>query len=404
MRTSDSHAPGSRSLRDWFEAAMEQPLDQRIAWVEAHVDDAALQAAVLRLLAAESARGLLDTPSAERAARIGSEREFEAVDLIGRHIGAFTLVRALGQGGMAAVFLGERRDGDFQQQVAVKLLRRGLYSEVEQRLFRRERQALASLAHPNIAHLIDGGVTDAGVPYLVLEYIDGVPITDFATRETLGLHARLRLFVVVCRAVAAAHHNLIVHRDIKPSNILVDASGTVKLLDFGIAKLLDDDVEGATHTGVVPLTPGYAAPEQYSGGTISTATDVYALGVLLHELLLGVRPVHGDSEPRRPSMIVTGNQGDTRTATLARTTLRNALRGDLDNILLKALAAEPPRRYPSAANLADDIERYLSAQPVTAHPPSSWYRMRKFVQRHRGGVTLTAAFGIALIASLAITL
>ncbi len=404
MNTNDSDAPGSRSLRNWFEAAIEQPLDQRNAWVQAHIGDAALQAAVLRLLAAESALGLLDTPSAERAARIGSEREFETVDLIGRRIGAFTLVRALGQGGMAAVFLGERSDGDFQQQVAVKLLRRGLYSELEQRLFRRERQALASLAHPNIAHLIDGGVTEAGIPYLVLEYVDGVPITDFAAREQLGLRARLRLFVVVCRAVAAAHHNLIVHRDIKPSNILVDTSGNVKLLDFGIAKLLDDDVEGATHTGAVALTPGYAAPEQYSGGTISTATDVYGLGVLLHELLLGVRPVHADSEPRRPSSIVTASGGDTRKGMAARTSLRNALRGDLDNIRLKALAAEPPRRYPSAASLADDIERYLSAQPVTAHPPSNWYRTRKFVQRHRGGVTLTVAFGLALIASLAITL
>ncbi len=401
MNSNDSDNPGSHSLRSWFEAAMEQPTDQRSAWIEAHVGDPAQRSAVLRLLAAESARGLLDTPSAERAERIGSEREFEPVDLIGRQIGAFTLVRSLGQGGMAAVFLGERRDGDFQQQVAIKLLRRGLYSEIEQRLFRRERQALASLAHPNIAHLIDGGVTEAGIPYLVLEYVDGVPITDFATREQLGLRARLRLFVVVCQAVAAAHHNLIVHRDIKPANILVDASGRVKLLDFGIAKLLDDDIDGATRTDAVAMTPGYAAPEQYSGGIISTATDVYALGVLMHELLLGVRPVHGDSEPRRPSMSV---MADDDTRKLTRASLRNALRGDLDNILLKALAIEPQRRYASAANLADDIERYLSAQPVTAHPPSNWYRTRKFVQRHRGGVTLTAAFAIALIASLAITL
>lgn len=392
------------SLRACFDAAMDLPAAQRPNWVLAHIIDPQQRAELLRLLAAEQISGALDTPSAERAARIGSERELNTFDRVGFHIGAFTLVRLLGQGGMATVYLGERTDADFQQTVAVKLLRHGLYSEVEQRLFRRERKALASLSYPNIARLIDGGVSETGIPYLVLEYIDGVPITDFVAHQRLGLTERLRLFVVVCRAVAAAHKNLIVHRDIKPSNIMVDVEGKVKLLDFGIAKLLADDQDEATRAGAAALTPGYAAPEQFDGGVISTATDVYALGVLLHELLLDAKPAWRDTDPRKPSTRVIELDATARTPPMSRAGLRQALRGDLDNIVTKALANEPDQRYASAGDFADDIERHLDAQPVTAHPPSNWYRTRKFVRRHRGGVVLTVMFACGLIASLGIAL
>ena len=276
-----------------------------------------------------------------------------------------------------------------------------MYSEIEQRLFRRERQALASLSHPNIAHLIDGGITAGGIPYLAIEFVDGMPITAHVAERQLDVRARLRLFVIVCRAVEAAHRQFIVHRDIKPSNILVTADGTVKLLDFGIAKLLEEGDEQATGTGLVPLTPGYAAPEQYAGKRISTATDVYALGVLLHELLLGERPIAADPVPR-PSSRVADLTTDLWQLPAPRPTLRAALRGDLDNILAKALAIEPERRYPTAAGLADDIERHLEAQPVGAHPPSRWYRVRKFVQRHRGGVAVTALLVVAVLASLGV--
>jgi serine/threonine-protein kinase len=237
-----------------------------------------------------------------------------------------------------------------------------------------------------------------------MEYIDGAPITQYAAQQQLDVHARLRLLAVVCRAVAAAHRALIVHRDLKPSNILVDDEGRVKLLDFGIAKLLGDELDeaGTTLTGYAPLTPAYAAPEQFSGGAISTATDVFALGVVLHELLLGERPTRHPAQ--RPSARVAELVTDLWALPAPRPALRAALRGDLDTIVLKALAEEPERRYASAADLADDVERHLDSKPVRAHPPSTWYRTRKFVQRHRGGVLATAALSLGLIASLAVAL
>jgi tetratricopeptide (TPR) repeat protein len=387
-------------LRRLFDAALEQPAHARMDWVSSNVADSDERTALLRLLAAGDALGPLDKSLAERVERIGfDDEEVGAADLIGQRIGPFRLLRLLGQGGMATVFLGEREGADFNQQVAVKLLRRGLYSEVEQRLFRRERRALAMLSHPNIARLIDGGVTEAGVPYLVMDYIDGVPITQYAVDNRLDVGARLRLFLVVCRAVTAAHRQLIVHRDLKPSNILVGAGGEVKLLDFGIAKLLDED-DDATRSRLAALTPDYAAPEQLAGGVISTATDVYALGVLLHELLLGVRPGRGPTQ--RPSSRVTDL--DPRALPSPRPALQAALRGDLDNVLMKALAGEAERRYASAGAFAEDIERHLDGRPVVAHPPSRWYRTRKFAQRHRGGVVLTTLFAIGLVLSLVATL
>ncbi len=399
--TADTTAHGR--LRDLFDAVLERPTDQRHDWIAAHVADPGERSALHRLISAEAttARSLLDTPAAERAARIGEHAEPRACDLIGQRIGAFRLLRLLGQGGMATVFLAERESADFAQQVAIKLLRRGLYSELEQRLFRRERQALAMLSHPNIARLIDGGVTETGIPYLVMDYIDGVPITQYAVETQLDpgsspaqvLRARLRLFLVVCRAVDAAHRQLIVHRDLKPSNILVSDDGTVTLLDFGIAKLLDED-DSATRTGLAALTPGYAAPEQYSGAQISTATDVYALGVLLHELLLGTRPE--SAEAQRSSTF--------NASTPPKSALQAALRGDLHNIVQKALANEPHLRYASAGAFAEDIERHLDGRPVAAHPPSQWYRIRRFVRRHRGSVALTTLFALGLIVSLGIAL
>ncbi|HJT97876.1 MAG TPA: serine/threonine-protein kinase, partial [Rhodanobacteraceae bacterium] len=365
-------------LRALFDAALELPPAARAGWLDANAGDAVVRETIARLLAAadETDRGFLDTPVGEHANRLGADAII-AERLVGQRIGAFRLVRLLGKGGMAAVFLGRREAGEFRQDVAIKLLRRGLYSEIEQRLFLRERQVLASLNHPNVARLFDGGLTDAGVPFLVMELVDGKPITRYAADRALAPRARLALFVTVCRAVEAAHRALIVHRDIKPSNILVAGDGTVKLLDFGIAKLLEENADGAT-IGV--FTPDYAAPEQIAARPVTTATDVYALGVLLHELLLGARP---------------GAGGAAR---------RGQLRGDLDNILAKALAHEPERRYASAGAFADDIERHLAGQPVAAHPPSRWYRTRKFVARHKGGVATTAAFLLAIVASLGLAL
>ncbi len=377
--TPDSTSPPKgRQLRDWFDQAIDIPADARDDWIEREIEDAEVRAALHRMLAVDAQQGPFDASAEQRIGCLGEAGPMNVEGFIGTRIGAFRIERLLGQGGMATVFLGHRDTGDFDQQVALKLLRRGLYSDAEQRLFRREQRALATLSHPNIAHLLDGGITPAGVPYLVIEYIDGSSITEFATARALAQDERLRLFTVVCDAVRAAHRALIVHRDLKPSNIFVDRDGNVKLLDFGIAKLLDDEERDLTGTGHVALTPGYAAPEQYTGAAISTATDVYALGVVLHELLTGERP--------RAGLIDT----------------QIALRGDLGNIVLKALSEEPERRYASAHELALDIGRFLGAQPVAAHPPSNWYRARKFVDRHRGGVLATGLFLVAIVSALGI--
>lgn len=389
-------------LRSIFDSVIELPADERLAWLDHQVANPEVRAAVLALLRADdTGRGVLDTPAGELAGRMKNDGPVME-NLVGQNIGAFRLVRLLGKGGMAAVFLGKRQGADFEQQVAIKLLRRGLYSELEQRLFLRERQVLANLSHPNIARLFDGDVTEAGIPFLVMEYIDGEPITHYANQHQLDVRQRLALLLTVLRAVDVAHRSLVVHRDLKPSNIMVDAEGHVKLIDFGIAKLLEDDVDHAT-VGV--YTPDYAAPEQVTGQPITTATDVYSLGVVMHELLLGLRPQ--DQPHRRPSVLaaelaLAGK--DEIMAALPMRAMKLALKGDLDNIVLKALSTEADRRYPSAGAFADDIQRYLDRQPVSAHPPSSWYRASKFVARHKGGVLTSAAFVIAIVAALAMAL
>jgi serine/threonine-protein kinase len=388
-------AARSFRLREAFDAAVELPAATRAEWIAAHLADAGDRAALHRLLEADERAGLLERPADERMQHIALDEAPLAAEWLGQRIGAFRLTRLLGEGGMAIVFHGERDGGGFNQQVAVKLLRRGLWSPLEQRLFRREQQALASLSHPNITHLIDGGIADGGVPYLILEYVDGMPITAYATEHGCGLRKRLALFVVACRAVAAAHRQLIVHRDLKPANILVDAEGQVKLLDFGIAKLLADDGDAA-RTEMTVLTPGYAAPEQFDGAAVTTATDVYALGVVLHELLRGERPpAHSAGRSDRAS-------GEAAAAATVGACTAFEVGRDLDNVLRKALSTEPEHRYDSAAEFADDIERYLAEQPVLAHPPSRWYRMRKFMRRHRGGVALTTLLVVAVLASLSL--
>lgn len=391
-----------RSLAHWFEQALLVPVGEREAWLLAQCHDPAQRARVIALLAADAREyedDVLDSPAIDLAARIGVQAPLMDADRqIGNIIGPFRLLKLIGQGGMAAVFLASRVNADFDQRVAVKLLNRGLFSALEQRLFRRERQALAMLSHPNIAQLIDGGVTESGIAYLAMEYIDGLPLTRYCIDRQVGPHDRLALFTDVCRAVDAAHRALIVHRDIKPSNILVTADGTVKLLDFGIAKLLDAEGESATHTQVAPLTPEYAAPEQFGEGQITTATDVFALGILLHELLTGRRPPRDSSS--KPSQHAAALTTDLWALPAPPAALRRLLKGDLDNIILKATDPDPDRRYANAGALANDIANYLEGRPVHAHPPSGWYRTRKFVQRHRGSVAITALLVVGVLVSL----
>lgn len=389
------------SLRDLFDRIEDVAPAERDAWITAHCPDPLLRAQLQAILQEQSTgTDPLQRPLGDRLAALDGVAPSDALAerWLGRAIGSFRLIRLIGQGGMAVVFEAERIGADFEQRVAIKVLKRLLFSTMEERQFRRERQALAALAHPNIARLIDGGIAADGTPFLAVELIDGLPITRYCELARLDLRQRLLLFATVCRAVEAAHRALIVHRDIKPSNILVTPQGQPKLLDFGIAKLLDEDAD-PTRTGMSALTPGYAAPEQFIGGAITTATDVYALGVLLHELLLGVRPV---SDTRRPSahgpvlVAVDGSQA-------LPVTVRSRLKGDLDNIMLKALEPEAERRYSAAGTLADDIDRHLAGMPVLAHPPSPWYRTRKFVQRHRTTVGVSLLLVVALLVSLGVS-
>lgn len=324
----------------------------------------------------------------------------------GARIGPYRLDRLIGEGGMGQVWLAARADGLYERKVALKLLRAGLADPKLRQRFDREREILARFAHPYIARLLDAGIDRDGQPYLALEYVEGEPITRYCQSRQLDIGARLDLFRQVCEAVSHAHANLIVHRDLKPSNVLVTAEGEVKLLDFGIAKLLDDGLDDVTRTQHRALTPAYAAPEQFTQSPITTATDVYALGILLYELLTGQR--RAGSATGAPSSRITPPSVDgtfqAAPAIAPSPVSRRQLRGDLDNIVLKATAVEPERRYASAGALAEDIERHLDRQPVLAHPPSRWYRASKFVGRHRGGVASTAVFLLAILVSLSIAL
>jgi serine/threonine-protein kinase len=341
--------------------------------------------------------------------------------LAGQRIGAYKLRTLIGQGGMGGVWLGERADGRFEGVAAIKLLNVSLVGRIGERRFRREGSILARLRHPNVAHLIDAGVSPVGQPYLVLEYVAGEPIDRYCDARRLGIAARIRLFQDALAAVAHAHANLIVHRDIKPSNVLVAADGQVKLLDFGIAKLLEaegDEAEGLalTREGETALTPEYAAPEQLTGGHVTTATDLYALGVLLYLLLVGRHPagprssspaelVHAivDREPARASDAAAGDEDAEGRAARRVTTprrLRAALRGDLDNIVAQALKKSPSQRYPSVEALAEDLRRYQEHRPVTARGDSLAYRAGKFVRRNRTTVAMAILAFLASVAGL----
>jgi len=390
----------SPSLRELFDESVLLAPERRAGFLAERCADPALRAAVESLLQADAALDdALGRGGAEAAAHAIGEADAAQTLPPGSRIGPFELLAVLGEGGSSTVFRARREVEGVHQDVALKLLRRGLYTPDAQKQFRRERQALAQLRHAGIARLIEGGVTDNGLAYIALELVEGKSLLEHAREQRLDLRERLTLFLQICRAVESAHRALIVHRDLKPSNVLVTDDGQVKLLDFGIAKLLDADEDMQTH--LPAFTPAYAAPEQRSGAPVTTATDVYALGILLGELVTGQR-LAGDTG-RTPSSQVTENTGPGVLPAPPQVT-RRALRGDLDNIVLKAIAAEPERRYDSAGALADDIQRLLDGRPVAAHPPSRWYRAQKFVLRHRGGVTASVLFVLAILTALGIAL
>ena len=349
-------------------------------------------------------------------------RRQAADERIGQRIGPYKILREIGQGGMGAVYLAERADEQFRKRVALKVVKRGMDTEEILSRFRHERQILASLEHPNIARLIDGGTTEDGLPYFVMEHIEGQPMDLYCSSQKLSTDERLKLFRVVCGAVHYAHQNLVVHRDLKPSNILVTANGSVKLLDFGIAKILNPDLlletVPPTRTWERPMTPAYASPEQVRGQAITTASDVYALGVILYELLTGQRPyvfkgyapheiakVVCETEPDKPSTaVVRVSSVDRTTPNAENDKLSKQLKGDLDNIVLMALRKEPLRRYASVEQFSEDIRRHLDGLPVIAREDTFRYRSGKFIARNRLAVAAAAVFALLLAGFLATTL
>lgn len=393
-------------------------------------DDVSLRERVRSLLKADAnarQHGVLSPTHV--ASAVGAALDDDAASSrrswIGRRLGAYEITSELAQGGMGAVFKAVRADSAFDKEVAIKLIRDGLGTQQSADIaarFRAERQILASLEHPNIARLIDGGSSDDGHPYLVMEFVDGQPINVYAQTHALSIAQKLALFRSVCNAVHFAHQRLVVHRDLKPSNILVTESGEVKLLDFGIAKLLQptsSEQVGAAPT-VVAMTPAYASPEQVKGEIITTASDVYALGVILYELLTGQSPYKSKATqplelakeiceqlPARPSTVVTqtahenGDPPPLDEAAIKR--LRKGLRGDLDNIVLMALRKEPERRYASVQQLAEDVWRHSKNLPVTARADTIVYRGAKFVQRNRWAVVFASVAALGLIGGIVAT-
>ncbi len=381
-------------------------------------DDAEIYEEVVALLDAESeAPGFLDREVADLNLPFVDESP-PTVAEPGARIGAYRLIEEIGRGGMGVVFLAERADGEYERQVALKVLPRSFETDERIERFRAERQILASLDHPGIAQMLDGGVTDAGRPFLVMEHVEGVPIAEYCHIHDSSIGERLHLLRSVCRAVQHAHRRLVVHRDLKPSNILVTETADgpqVKLLDFGIAKLLDENpgwTVPRTRTGEHLMTPQYAAPEQIRGDDITTATDVYQLGVLAYELLTGQRPFSVDDRslseiervvlettPQKPSTFVRGLDEEAAAETLPHSSVEwgEQLRGDLDTIVLKALRKEPARRYESVKALEQDIRRYQHGQPVEARPATLGYRARKFVSRHRWGVATMTFVAILIV-------
>lgn len=430
----------SEQIQDLFAAALKHDPDERPAFLdEACAGDPDLYAEVYSLLNAAARTGRFDRLADQLMGP--SPDQDHAASLAGQHIGSYRLERVLGRGGMGTVFLAKRMDGQFEQQVALKLLRYDVVGEGPTRRFLAERQILARLTHPNICRVFDGGVTTptAGQPgdnrpYFVMEYVDGIPIDQYCDAHQLTVRERLALFRTVCAAVHYAHQNLVIHRDLKPSNILVaepapeqSGNGTVKLLDFGIAKLLDPETHPQslvrTRTGMRLMTPEYASPEQVRSEPVTTATDVYQLGVLLYELLTGRRPyqlpsrslheveriiceevpekpstaVSRVAETEEPSSMVTPAQVS-RARSTSTERLRRRLSGDLDNIVLTAMRKEPERRYASAEQLGEDIRRHLAELPVRAQSDTFTYRASKFVRRHRFGVMATAGVMVLLAA------
>ncbi len=394
-------------VNELFDAAAELQEPERSRFLEKEcAEDRALRVEVESLLASDAeASEFIEEPVGTLPRELFSDPNSE---IAGQQFGAYRIVREIGRGGLGTVYLAERADDEYRKEVAVKLVRRGLDTDDILRRFRHERQILAQLDHPNIGRLIDGGTTENGRPYFVMEYVQGRTLLDFCAAQKLDTNERLRLFRKVCAAVSYAHQNLVIHRDLKPSNILVTEDGTPKLLDFGIARLLTPEEKAMTQTipALRVMTPEYASPEQIKGGAITTSSDVYSLGVLLYELLTGQKPYRLTSRSAEEVSRAVTDQEPTRPSNNQKSEIRNqkSLRGDLDNIILMALRKEPERRYATVERFSEDIRRQLAGLPVSAHQDTFQYRTAKFVRRNKTGVVAALLVLLALVSGLIATL
>ena len=438
-----------QKVKTIFHEALDLPASDRVAFLSnaCNGDDALRREVEALLIADESAGDFIVSSALVEAGIVDGETY-----LVGKHIGRYEILEEIGRGGMGTVYLAVRADDEYKKKVAIKLIKRGMDSDAILKRFRNERQILAGLEHTNIARLLDGGTTEDGLPYFVMEYIEGLPITKHSDNHNLSTNERLKLFRQVCSAVQYSHQNLVVHRDIKPSNIIVTEDGTPKLLDFGIAKLLTPNLPNGTMeqtaSMMLLMTPEYASPEQIRGLPITTATDVYSLGVVLYELLSGHRPFKNKNlshqemvqailieEPLKPSAVIsekntiaetlkrqeaetirdgffnaTGKEYERRTTDEwqiknQKSKIKNqkSLRGDIDNIVLKALRKEPMRRYSSVQEFSEDIRRHLEGLPVTARADTFGYRAGKFVQRHKAGVAASLLIVLMLLSATIVT-
>ena len=421
-----------KQVKELFQAALERPPEERPKFVvDASAGNENLFREVVSLLGFDARAGtFIESPATAVVPELFS---LQPSRFVGRRIGPYRILKEIGHGGMGAVFLAERADEQYEQRVAIKLVKTGFDNVSITNRFLKERQILANLDHPNIANLLDGGTTEDGSPYLVMEFIDGLAIDKYCDGHRLAIAERLKLFRIVCAAVAHAHRNLVIHRDLKPSNVLVTNQGIPKLLDFGIAKILNSHLSAfptdRTAATVRLMTPDYASPEQVRGDNITTSSDIYSLGVLLYKLLTGHHPyllkknlakeierVVCSQEPERPSTIVTHNKLGPSDNGASQTTvtpdsvsndrdtqpekLRRLLGGDLDNIVLMALRKEPERRYSSVEQFSEDIRRHLEGLPVIARKDTLFYRSEKFLTRHKFGVAAAAVVLLTLIAGI----
>lgn len=391
-----------KQVKEIFSSVLEIDPERRGDFLDERCgDDDILRGEVESWLASHAeSEGFIETPAFSVNSVLG-----QPATMTGRQFGNYRIIREIGHGGMGAVYLARRSDGEFEQEVALKIVRQSVAESQMIERFRRERQILASLNHPNIARLLDGSVSSEGEPFIAMEYVEGVTLLEFATANNLEIKDRLRLFLKVCSALSYAHRNLVVHRDIKPGNILVDRDGEPKLLDFGLAKLVDESFaadQTRPQTVIRAMTPAYASPEQLRGEQITTASDVYSLGVVFYELLSGTRPFQFEGKNLDEIIRTVAATDPSAPSTNPRSAVRNQLKGDLDNITLKALRHEPERRYSSVEQFADDIRRYIDGLPVNARKATIYYTASKFARRHR--VAVAAGFLIFVSVLTGITL